>query len=118
MDVFSDASAYFRRHVIIYIFKDIPELTLCYVSRSIGINNELDKKGSIPDEARDFSLGHSVQVCSRPHPASSLRCTGGSLPGVRWPRHEADPSAPSGAGLRKPGALFPLPQTQADTEIH
>jgi hypothetical protein len=37
---------------------------------------------------------------------------------ARCPRHEVDPSAPSSTGLRMPGALPPLPQTEPATKIH
>jgi hypothetical protein len=41
----------------------------------------LDRRGSIPDKPRCFSLLHSVQTSSGAHPASYTMGTGGPFPG-------------------------------------
>jgi hypothetical protein len=53
-----------------------------------------------PAGAKDPSFLHSVQTRPEAHPASWIMCTGGSLPGIRRPGHEADRSLSSSAAVK------------------
>jgi hypothetical protein len=48
----------------------------------IDMGYGLDGRDSIPVQAKDFSLLHSVQTGSGTHPASYAMGTGGCFPGV------------------------------------
>jgi hypothetical protein len=60
-------------------------------------------------QGKEFSLLYSVQTGSWTHPASYPMGTGGSLPGVKRPKSEADHSPPSSAEVMSGGAIHPLP---------
>jgi hypothetical protein len=58
---------------------------------------------------QDFNLLHSVQTDSGTHPVSYPVGTGGSSPGVKWQRHEANISHPCSDEVKKYGDIPPLP---------
>jgi hypothetical protein len=60
---------------------------------------------------RDVSLLHSIQTGSGFHPASYPVGTGGSFPGVKRPRLEADHSSSFSAEVNNGGAMTSLPHT-------
>jgi hypothetical protein len=57
-----------------------------------------------PAGESDFSLPHSFQTGSGTHPTSYPM-----VPGVKWPRREADHSTPASAQVKNGGARPPLP---------
>jgi hypothetical protein len=58
-----------------------------------------------PARARNFSLFHYVQIGFGAYPTSYPMGTGAISPGVKRPRHEADKSPPSNAGVKNGGAI-------------
>jgi hypothetical protein len=56
-------------------------------------------RSSIPGGVRNFL--HVVQTGSGAHPASYPVCTGGSFPGAKTARREADHSPPASAEVKK-----------------
>jgi hypothetical protein len=65
-----------------------------------------------PAEGRDFSLFHSIQTGSGPHPASYLMGTEAVSPGVKLLGRESDHS-PSSAEVTNDGPIPPLSHTSS-----
>jgi hypothetical protein len=54
-----------------------------------------------PWECQEFSVLHVVHTSSEVHPTSYPMGNGGSFPGVKRPRREADHSPPTNAEVKK-----------------
>jgi hypothetical protein len=91
----------------------------------VGITTtfRLDCYSSIPVEARDFSLLHSIQTGSGAHPASYQISTGGSFLGVKRQGREADHSPQFTAEFKSGGAIphvlmaWPSPPSMFDVYL-
>jgi hypothetical protein len=53
-----------------------------------------------PGQGQDLTPLHIIQTDSGAHPASYTVCTGGSFPGIKWPKYEAEHSLPTSAEVK------------------